>query len=228
MLRRKESASQQILMAGQRLTIGRLLERFQTVITCDLGAKEGRMTYGTLPPVGYPAVSKWLHWLVALAVLTAIPVGLILPYLQPGPAQDGFYNMHKSFGVLILILMILRIINRFVTGAPAAEPGLAPWKRALSSAVHGLLYVLLIVQPLVGYSANSAFGATTPFFGLFQIPALIAKNDSLSAQLFTVHRWIGITIAALAVMHIAAALQHYFIEKDGVLQRMLPRALGGR
>ncbi len=177
---------------------------------------------------GLPAVSKWLHWLVALSVLVAVPVGVSLPYLKPGPAQDGFYNMHKSFGVLILILMILRIINRFVAGAPAPEPALAAWKRATSSAVHGLLYVLLIVQPLVGYSANSAFGATTPFFGLFELPALVAKNDSLSTQLFTIHRWIGITIAVLAVMHIGAALQHYFIEKDGVLQRMLPRALGGR
>jgi cytochrome b561 len=187
------------------------------------------MTYGSLPPGGYPATSKWLHWLVALSVLIAVPVGILLPYLPPNtPAQTGFYNMHKSLGVLILILMLLRIINRFARGAPAAEPGLAAWKRAASSAVHGLLYLLLIVQPLVGYWANSAYGATTPFFGLFELPALVAKSESLATQLFTVHRWTGITIAVLAVVHIAAALQHYFIEKDGVLQRMLPRALGGR
>lgn len=186
------------------------------------------MTYGTLPPAGYPAASKWLHWLVALSVLAAVPVGIMLPYIPRGPIQDNLYNLHKSLGVLILVLMVLRIINRFVSGAPAAEPGLERWKRALSSAVHGLLYVLLIVQPLIGYWANSAYGATTPFFRLFELPALVAKNDGLSTQLFMLHRWIGIAIAVLALMHIGAALQHYFIDKDGVLQRMLPRALGGR
>jgi cytochrome b561 len=186
------------------------------------------MTYGTLPPTGYPSSSKWLHWLVALSVLMAVPVGVILPYIQPGPTQNNLYNFHKSLGVLILILMILRIVNRLVRGAPAPEPGLERWKRALSSAVHGLLYVLLIVQPLVGHLANSAYGAATPFFGLFQLPAFIGKNEAVATRLFALHRGIGIAIAVLALMHIAAALQHYFVEKDGVLQRMLPRALGGR
>jgi cytochrome b561 len=187
------------------------------------------MTYGTLPPGGYPATSKWLHWLVALSVLIAVPVGILLPYLPPNtPAQTGFYNMHKSLGVLILILMILRIINRLARGAPAPEPGLERWKRAASSAVHGLLYVLLIVQPLFGYWANSAYGATTPFFGMTEIPPMVDKSEGLAKQLFAIHRWIGITIAVVAVAHIAAALQHYFIDKDSVLQRMLPRALGWR
>jgi cytochrome b561 len=186
------------------------------------------MTYGTLPAGGYPAGSKWLHWLVAVAVMIAVPVGIILPYTQPGPFQDGLYNAHKSLGALIFILMVLRLANRFAVGAPAPEPGLARWQRTASSAVHGLLYVLLIVQPIVGYWANSAFGATTPFFGLFEIPAFAAHNEQLAMRLFGVHKVLGILIAILALMHIGAALQHYFIHKDGVLQRMLPRALGGR
>jgi cytochrome b561 len=186
------------------------------------------MTYGNLPPGGYPASSKWLHWLVAISVLVTAPIGLTLPYTQPGPFQDGLYNFHKSLGVVILVLMVLRIINRFAVGAPAPEPTLEPWQRFLSSAVHGLLYLLLLVQPIIGYTANSAFGASTPIFGVFELPPLLAANENLAAALFRIHRWIGISIALLAAMHIGAALQHYFILKDGVLQRMLPQALGGR
>ena len=186
------------------------------------------MTYGTLPPVGYPASSKWLHWLVAILVLTAVTIGILLPYTQPGPFQDGLFNAHKAFGVLILVLMIVRIINRFAIGAPAAEPGLARWQHAASSAVHGLLYVLLVVQPIIGYWANSAYGASVNFFGLFNIPPIVETNQPLSEQLFAIHRVLGLSIAALAVVHIGAALQHFIILRDGVLQRMLPQAFGGR
>ena len=228
MLRREESAGQQILMAERRLTIGRLLEQFQTVIAYGLGAKEGCMTYGTLPPGGYPSSSKWFHWLVAISVIIQAPLGIILVYAELGAWQDRLYNFHKSLGVLILILMILRVLNRLIVGAPAAEPTIARWQHSVSSAVHGALYVLLILQALVGYWANSAFGASTPFFGLFEIPAIGGKNDALSNTLFMLHRWIGIALVILVGIHVAAALQHYFIQRDGVLQRMLPQALGGR
>jgi len=169
--------------------------------------------------------------LVALCVLIAVPVGLALPRLDPGPTADTLYNFHKSLGVLIFILMVLRLINRLLVGAPAPEPGLRAWQRSVSSAVHGGLYVLLIVQPFVGYLANSAYGDSgtpTPFFGLFELPPLVPPSEDLSKALFAVHRWIGIAIALLVLLHIGAALQHYFLEKDGVLQRMLPQALGGK
>lgn len=186
------------------------------------------MTYGSLPPGGYPSSSKWLHWLIAISVIVTVPIGLSLPRLEPGPTTDSLYNFHKSLGILILVLMILRWVNRLALGAPAPEPAIAGWQRAASSAVHGLLYVLLVVQPIIGYFANSAFGATTPFFGLFTIPAAIEQDQALAENLFALHRWIGILIALLVIVHVGAALQHYFLEKDGVLQRMLPQALGGR
>jgi cytochrome b561 len=185
------------------------------------------MTYGTLHD-GYPASSKWLHWLVAISVLLTVPVAIAMGRVSPGPLQDSLYNFHKAIGVLIFILMIARLVNRVMVGAPAPYPGLERWQRAVSSAVHGLLYVLLIALPITGYIANSAFGATTPFFGLFDIPAIVGHNEALSERLFRLHRWMGYAIALLAGMHIAAALQHYLLIKDGVLQRMLPRALGGK
>jgi cytochrome b561 len=185
------------------------------------------MTYGTLPPVGYPATSKWLHWLVAICVLTTAPVAIAMGRVAEGPLQDRLYNFHKSLGVLILILMALRLINRLAVGAPAPDPAIEPWQKTASSAVHGLLYVLLLAMPVVGYVANSAYGARTPFFGLFELPAIIGKNEALATQLFTVHRWTGWLVIVLVVVHIGAALQHHFLRGDNVLRRMLPRALGG-
>jgi cytochrome b561 len=187
------------------------------------------MTYGTLRG-GYPAASKWLHWLVALCVLITIPIALWMKNAANPALQNNLYNFHKSLGVLIFVLLVLRLANRLIVGAPAPEPTLKRWERAVSSAVHGLLYVLLLALPVVGYVANSAYGAAgtpTPFFGLFELPPIVAPNEALAERLFTLHRRMGWVAALLAALHIAAALQHYFLRRDGVLQRMLPRALGG-
>ncbi len=185
------------------------------------------MTYGTQTG-GYSRTAKILHWSVALCVVAAIPIGIAMPIVGRGSLQDALYFIHKSLGVLIFVLMIWRIAYRLLAGAPAAEPGLERWQRAASSAVHGLLYVLLLAMPVLGYVALSAFGATTPVFGLIELPPLIAKDPALAERLFALHGWIGFAVAALAAAHIGAALQHHFIHKDGVLRRMLPRALGGR
>jgi cytochrome b561 len=184
------------------------------------------MTYGTRTD-HYPATSKLLHWLVAACVLTTAPVAIAMTRLEKGPTQDALYNFHKSLGVLILVLMILRLINRLVAGALEPEKEIEPWQRTVSSIVHTLFYVLLLAMPVVGYIANSAYGATTPFFGLFEIPAVMEKNEELATQLFTLHRWVGWLVILLVLMHVSAALYHHFGRGDAVLRRMLPRAMGG-
>ena len=82
-------------------------------------------------------------------------------------------------------------------------------------------------MPVVGTVANSAYGAPTPFFGLFTLPKIAADNQALATQLFTAHRWAGFVVIVLAGMHIGGALFHFVIRRDTVLQRMLPRAMGG-
>jgi cytochrome b561 len=191
-----------------------------------LWRREEPMTYGTRKG-GYPASSKWLHWAVAACVLTTIPVALTMNRISEGPLQDTLFNLHKSLGPLILLLMTLRLINRLIVGAPEPEPTIARWQKAVSSTVHGLLYVLLFAMSIVGYVANSAYGTTTPFFGLFEIPMIIEKNEALSEKLFVFHKYTGWFVGILVVVHIGAALQHHFIHGDNVLRRMLPRALGG-
>lgn len=184
------------------------------------------MTYGTRTD-GYPATSKWLHWLVAACVLLTAVVAITMVRLPEGPTQDMLFVLHKSLGVLIFSLVVLRLANRLIRGAPLPAPGIERWQKAASSATHGTLYALLVAMPVVGYIGNSTFGAPTPFFGLFEIPPITPKNEPLSDALFVVHRWAGFLLIALVVMHISAALFHRFARRDTVLQRMLPQALGG-
>ena len=175
---------------------------------------------------GYSGFAKLLHWLIALCVIAVVVVGIAMTNYK-GPWGDTLYNTHKSLGVLILVLMVVRVAYRLGHGAPPPEPTLEPWRRAASSTVHTLLYVLLVVQPIVGYLANSAYGATTPFFGLFEIAPIIAKDEPLSERLFLIHGWTGFGIAFLVLMHVGAALHHYVLCRDRVLHRMLPRGIGG-
>src|SRR5262245_22854899 len=163
------------------------------------------MTYGTRTD-HYPATSKLLHWLVAACVLITAPVAIAMTRIGKGPMQDALYNLHKSFGVLILVLMVLRLINRLAAGALAAEAGIEPWQKTVSSIVHTSLYVLLLAMPVVGYIANSAYGANTPFFGLFELPGILGKNEELATQLFTLHRWVGWLVILLVLTHVSAAL----------------------
>ena len=168
------------------------------------------MTYGTRTD-HYPATSKLLHWLVAACVLTTAPVAIAMTRIAKGPTQDALYNLHKSLGVLILVLMVLRLVNRLAAGALAPEAEIKPWQKAVSSIVHASLYVLLLAMPVVGYIANSAYGATTPFFGLFELPAIVGKSEALATQLFTLHRWVGWLVILLVLTHVSAALYHHFI-----------------
>jgi cytochrome b561 len=122
----------------------------------------------------------------------------------------------------VLALMTVRIFYRLVHGAPAPEPTLEPFQRIASHLVHMALYVLVTAQALIGWIATSAYGAQISYFGLFTVPALVEKDQALATPLFTAHLVLAILIAGLLALHIGAALHHYFIRKDGVLQRMLP------
>lgn len=170
----------------------------------------------------YSGFHKFLHWAVAVCVIFMIPAGFIMGSLPQGDLQNTVYNLHKATGLLVLGLMLVRLANRLIAGAPPSEPSITTFQRIASHSVHGSLYVLLLAQPLLGWAANSYYGAVTPFFGLFEIPAAAVKDEALAERLFGAHNLIGFAIAGLIIVHIGAALYHYFVRRDGVLQRMLP------
>ncbi len=175
-----------------------------------------------LRPAGYSPVAKTFHWAVAVLVMGIIPAGIIMTNLSSGPFQNNLYDLHRSFGTLILGLMAARIGYRLMHGSPAPEASLKRWEVIVSEAVHGLLYVLVVGTALMGWAGTSAYGAAIRVFGLFTLPPLLAKDQALGETLLGIHGKLGFLVGLLALLHIGAALQHYVIKKDGVLQRMLP------
>jgi len=170
----------------------------------------------------YSGFAKLLHWVIAVMILGMIPVGIIMHNLEPSALQNQLYNLHRSFGVVVLALMLIRVVYRFAHGVPAPEPSLPPFQRVVSNLVHLALYALVISQAFVGWIATSAFGAPISVFGLFVMPDLVAKDQALAGPLFDAHYVMGLMIAGLLVLHIGAALFHYFVRRDGVMRRMLP------
>jgi len=141
-----------------------------------------------------------------------------------GPVQNMLFDLHRSFGAVILLLALVRIPYRLVAGAPPPEPTLPRWQVGAAHAVHGLLYLFILVMPIVGWVGTSAFGASITVFWLFELPAIVGKNEALANTLLGWHATAGLVMAALVVVHIAAALYHRFVRHDGVLARMLPPA----
>lgn len=178
---------------------------------------------------GYPAVRKLLHWVVALCVILTLIGGLMLWKYGFMGLKDNFgiettnlvYKYHKSFGLLILILMTVRIIAKLMMPDPPHVPPLSAFHRIASKSVHGLLYLLLLAQPVVGWVATSAGGFPAEFFG-GAFPDLVGKDKALSEALYGVHGALGWLIILLVAIHIGAALLHRFVYKDGVMARMLP------
>lgn len=173
-------------------------------------------------PDAYPAALKILHWATAVIIMLLIPAGVLMHQLPPGPAQDQLYFLHKSFGVLVLALTLGRIVVRLSLGAPPPAPTLTPVERAASRTVHRLLYALLIFMPVVGWLAVSAYGAPIDFFGLFQLPPLMGKDEAAAKPLFRAHMIGAVVLVCALALHIGGALAHLW-RRDGVFQRMARR-----
>ncbi|MCP5159282.1 MAG: cytochrome b [Gammaproteobacteria bacterium] len=175
----------------------------------------------------YALVQRLLHWLIAFLVLGALGVGMTLGFLGFEGTQATFgkmmtnalYTGHKTFGVLILALMLLRLGIRSILGAPPYRSPLSGFERVASRAVHSLLYVALLLMPVLGWLATAAGGYPVQFFA-WNLPGLISKDQALSEVLFSLHGMVGWVIVGLLVLHIGGAMQHWLIKRDGVMQRM--------
>ena len=173
------------------------------------------------PPV-YSPLSKWIHWITALCVLGIIPGGILMTHMDEGPLQNQIFDMHRSFGVLVFALAVIRVAARKMFGTPAPLETLTPLERRASVAVHHSLLALIFVMPLLGWLMTSAYRVDVSVFGLFTLPHLMPKSEPIYDALSAAHGWLGYLMAALILSHIGGAIMHTFIKRDGILQRMLP------
>jgi cytochrome b561 len=170
---------------------------------------------------GYTLTARLLHWVTAAIVIGMIPVGVYMANASPGPTQDLLFHLHRSFGVVLLPIVIVRLIYRLAHPPPPLPQDIPTIQRGAAHAVHWALYALLIVQPIVGWIATSAYRAPILVFWAFELPPIWPVDRAFSERMFLVHRVFGFVIAILALMHIAAALYHHFVRKDALLMRMV-------
>jgi cytochrome b561 len=173
----------------------------------------------------YSSPAVVLHWLVALLIFAVFPLGVYMHELPLSPDKLKLYSYHKWIGITVLLLVAVRLGWRLTHTPPPLPGSIAAWQRRARAAVHGLLYLLMIAIPLSGWMMSSAKGFPVVWFGVLPLPDLVGKDKALGDLLTGVHQALNFTLLALVILHVAAALQHHFIERQPFLQRM---GLGGR
>lgn len=173
-----------------------------------------------------PAI-QLLHWLVALIVVGLIAVGLVLHYdLAPKPVRPELRLLHMSFGISILVLMVVRFFVRRRAGVPPLPATISPAIRIAAHATQMLLYLLLLAMPVFGILFVEAHGKAVPFFGLFTLPAVVGKSEGIKEVFEALHFWGGITLVTLLLLHVGGAIRHE-MRGEPMIRRMLPRRSGG-
>ncbi|OJU22212.1 MAG: hypothetical protein BGN89_14920 [Alphaproteobacteria bacterium 64-6] len=178
----------------------------------------------------YSPLQRTLHWIIAAAVIVMVPLGI---YMVQRGAWSNFdaltntlYSWHKFIGFCVLWLIVLRVIVRFMRGAPPPEP-IHPVLQFGANVSHFALYALLVIVPILGWTGVSAYGARGTPFG-FELPEIIPQNQALGETILWYHAWAAILLGLIALTHVCAALMHRIILKDGIFARMWPSAGGKR
>lgn len=176
--------------------------------------KNTQSSYGLLTIV--------LHWSIALLIIGMIPFGWYLTQITYyHPYYHTLFSLHKSLGLLTFFLAILNVAWYVFNPSPKLPLDTKTWEKWAAHSAHFVLLVMMIVIPITGYYISTADGDAVGFFGLFQVPALNAQGHEYQDVAGIAHAWLGYGTAALVALHAAAALKHEFINKDGILRRML-------
>jgi len=177
----------------------------------------------------YGIVAITLHWTIATLIIGMLGFGLYmvtLPIFEP--ATYSLYQLHKSIGFVVLALVALRILWKITSITPDLPAEMPGWEKLAAHLGHISLYALMLIMPLPGWLlvSSSPLGLPSVFFNLFEIPHLptpefLGQKADVSAFFTAVHGWAAYAFIAVILAHVGAALKHYFISKDKVLQRML-------
>lgn len=176
------------------------------------------MTQKTRYDLGFQA----LHWGMALLILAAWGTAILMEDMPRGPDKLQMILLHKSLGVTVIALLMVRAVWRAIRPPPAFPAQPSPWVHRGAAAGHLALYALMLAVPAVGVAMSQAGGREVSAWGLLTLPTLLAENRDLAHALEEVHEVLGNTILVLAGLHAAAALVHQYVIKDGVFSRMLP------
>ncbi|WP_166206587.1 cytochrome b [Cognatiluteimonas telluris] len=171
----------------------------------------------------WSAISQAFHWLIVALILVMAYLGLTMVDLPDTPHKIFFYMLHKSTGMTILVLGVLRLAWRLYAGRPAVLSGIPRWQAHLATLTHGALYVLLFALPLSGWLLNSSTGFPLRWFNLVNLPPLASRSDALHEVVRPLHEALFWALVVLALAHAAAAIYHHLFQRDDTLVRMLPR-----
>jgi len=165
----------------------------------------------------FPLRMRIFHWGMAVIILSLIAAGYTMVSMDDATAAkyELFYPWHKSFGMLILFAAVARLVTRFLSQKPELPSGLASWEKIGAKIAHALLYTLMIVVPLMGYSMSSSFTQSDGvfFFGV-NLPELLPKNDERFEVFQVLHRYLAYTLLALVAVHVLGALKHRFLDPN--------------
>lgn len=170
----------------------------------------------------YGAVAQLLHWSIVALIITQFALASKADALSIGPAKIALLARHKSFGITIFALAIVRLAWRLVNPVPSLPPQTPKWQAMGAHLSHWSLYGLILVTPLLGWMMSSARNFPVSWFGLMTLPDLVKPDRALYESLHEAHEFCAWAIGIISIAHAAAALKHHFIDRDNVLRRMLP------
>ena len=170
----------------------------------------------------YDPVSRAFHWLVVALVAAQVTIALVLPAALPESATGTITAWHLAVGSTILLVMLLRLGWRLTHPMPPAPTDLPPALRGLARGTQWAFYVVLIVLPLLGWTAANAYGATPRLLGLIPLPRLVAPDKPFAETIGAAHKAVALLLLVLIALHVSGALYHALVKRDGVIRRMLP------
>jgi cytochrome b561 len=171
------------------------------------------------PVARYTRTAAALHWLLGAAITANFALGAYMHELPLTPTRLELFNFHKWAGITILALSALRLLWRLAHAPPPPLPMPALQLR-LAQAVHAALYLLFFAVPLAGWAYSSAAGFPVVVFGMLPLPDFVAPDRALAETLKGLHQTLALLLGALVVGHVAAALKHHWLDRDGLLARM--------
>lgn len=166
-------------------------------------------------------MTRMLHWAMAAGILGTAALGAYIARMEVGLSNLWLFGLHKTIGICLLALALLRLAWHRLSPPPGPLPGPRPWERTLARATHRALYVLMLAVPLAGWAYASATGLDVLVFNRFVLPPIAPVSEAWETGLQLLHRTLAWALLALVALHVAGALKRTFVARDGTLARML-------